>query len=191
MRTTEGTAMKNKNKKEKIHITDTVKDVIDVYFYDDKLKCFIMKDKSYMDIIQINTKDLVSASEDDIEYDIMRYIKLYKMYADDMKIVAMNFPCRTGKQQEYFRHKLQNTSNEIYKRFLQRNLDELVWIEKNDMVREYYYMIFGKKDTDIKKNRDLMFNVLGKGRSELLSEMDKSKKIQILERMNNKCFLLN
>ena len=34
-------AMKNKNKKEKIHITDTVKDVIDVYFYDDKLKCFI------------------------------------------------------------------------------------------------------------------------------------------------------
>ena len=191
MRTTEGTAMKNKNKKEKIHITDTVKDVIDVYFYDDKLKCFIMKDKSYMDIIQINTKDLVSASEDDIEYDIMRYIKLYKMYADDMKIVAMNFPCRTGKQQEYFRRKLQNTSNEIYKRFLQRNLDELVWIEKNDMVREYYYMIFGKKDTDIKKNRDLMFNVLGKGRSELLSEMDKNKKIQILERMNNKCFLLN
>lgn len=184
-------AMKNKNKKEKIHITDTVKDVIDVYFYDDKLKCFIMKDKSYMDIIQINTKDLVSASEDDIEYDIMRYIKLYKMYADDMKIVAMNFPCRTGKQQEYFRHKLQNTSNEIYKRFLRRNLDELVWIEKNDMVREYYYMIFGKKDTDIKKNRDLMFNVLGKGRSELLSEMDKNKKIQILERMNNKCFLLN
>ena len=167
-------AMKNKNKKEKIHITDTVKDVIDVYFYDDKLKCFIMKDKSYMDIIQINTKDLVSASEDDIEYDIMRYIKLYKMYADDMKIVAMNFPCRTGKQQEYFRHKLQNISN-----------------EKNDMVREYYYMIFGKKDTDIKKNRDLMFNVLGKGRSELLSEMDKNKKIQILERMNNKCFLLN
>lgn len=59
------------------------------------------------------------------------------------------------------------------------------------MVREYYYMIFGKKDTDIKKNRDLMFNVLGKGRSELLSEMDKNKKIQILERMNNKCFLLN
>ena len=191
MRTTEGTAMKNKNRKEKIHITDTVKDVIDVYFYDDKLKCFIMKDKSYIDIIQINTKDLVSASEDDIEYDIMRYIKLYKMYADDMKIVAMNFPCRTGKQQEYFRRKLQNTSNEIYKRFLQRNLDELVWIEKNDMVREYYYMIFGKKDTDIKKNRDLMFNVLGKGRSELLSEMDKNKKIQILERMNNKCFLLN
>lgn len=50
------------------------------------------KDKTYMDIIQINTKDLVSASNDDIEYDIMRYIKLYKMYADDIKIVAMNFP---------------------------------------------------------------------------------------------------
>lgn len=40
-------------------------------------------------------------------------------------------------------------------------------VEKNDMVREYYYMIFGKKEADIKKNRDLMFNVLGKGRNEL------------------------
>ena len=52
-------------------------------------------------------------------------------------------------------------------------------------------MIFGKKESDIKKNRDLMFNVLGKGRNELLSEIDKNKKIQIMERMNNKCFLLN
>lgn len=186
------TKTNNKNNKaNKTHVSDTVKDIIDIYFYDDKLKCFIKKDKTYMDIIQINTKDLVSASNDDIEYDIMRYIKLYKMYADDIKIVAMNFPCRTAKQQEYFRHKIQTTSNEIYKKFLQRSLDELVWIEKNDMVREYYYMIFGKKESDIKKNRDLMFNVLGKGRNELLSEIDKNKKIQILERMNNKCFLLN
>ena len=101
------------NKANKTHVSDTVKDIIDIYFYDDKLKCFIKKDKTYMDIIQINTKDLVSASNDDIEYDIMRYIKLYKMYADDIKIVAMNFPCRTGKQQEYFRQKIKNTSNEI------------------------------------------------------------------------------
>ena len=84
------------NKANKTHVSDTVKDIIDIYFYDDKLKCFIKKDKTYMDIIQINTKDLVSASNDDIEYDIMRYIKLYKMYADDIKIVAMNFPCRTN-----------------------------------------------------------------------------------------------
>ena len=67
------------NKANKTHVSDTVKDIIDIYFYDDKLKCFIKKDKTYMDIIQINTKDLVSASNDDIEYDIMRYIKLYKM----------------------------------------------------------------------------------------------------------------
>lgn len=177
--------------KNKTYVSHTVQDIVDVAFYDDKLKCFIEKDKTYMDIIQINTKDLISASSDDIEYDIMKYTKLYKMYADDIKIVVMNFPARTGKQQEYFRHKLKNTSNEIFKRFLQRSLDELVWIEKNDMVREYYYMIFGKKESEIIKNRDLMFNVLGKGKNELLSELSKEKKVQILERMNNKCFLLN
>lgn len=181
-----------KNKKEKKpYIPLTIKNVMEMAFYDDELGCFVMTDKTYMDLIQINTKDLVSSADDDVEYDIMKFAKLYKMYAPDIKIVAMNFPCKTGKQQEYFIHKLKNTINQIYRKFLQRKLDELIWIEKNDMMREYYYMIFGKKESEIKSNRELIFNILGKGKKDLSQEISKEKKIQICVRLNNKCFLVN
>ena len=181
---------KNTKKEKKPYIPPTTKAVMDHAYYDDDLKCFVMKDKSYMDLIQINTKDLVSSSDDEVEYDIMKFAKLYKMYADDLKIVVMNFPCKTGKQQEYFEHKLRETSNAIYQKFLQRKLDELAWLEKNDMMREYYYMIFGKKEADIKSNRDLVFNTIGKGKNGLSQEISKEKKFQICERLNNKCFLI-
>ena len=182
----------DKNKKEKKpYIPPTTKKVMEQAFYDDKLKCFVMTDNTYMDLIQINTKDLVSSSDDEVEYDIMKFAKLYKMYAPDLKIVVMNFPCKTGKQQEYFIHKLKNTSNQIYRKFLQRKLDELVWLEKNNMIREYYYMIFGKKESEIKSNRDLIFNTIGRGKNGLSQEISKDKKIQICVRLNNKCFLVN
>lgn len=182
---------KNNRKEKTPYIPATIKSVMDHAFYDDRLECFIMKDKTYMDLIQINTKDLVSSSDDEVEYDLMKFAKLYKMYADDLKIVVMNFPCKTGKQQEYFSHKLKETDNEIYRRFLQRKLDELVWLEKNDMMREYYYMIFGKKETEIKSNRDLIFNTIGNGKNGLSQKIDKEKKMQICERLNNKCFLVS
>lgn len=171
-------------------VDKTTKDIIEISYYDDDLGCFIMKDNTYMDLIQITTKDLVSSADDEVEYDIMKFTKLYKMYAGDIKIMAMNFPCKTMVQQEYLKHKINSTHNEMYKKFLQRSLDELVWIEKNDVMREYYYMIFGSKQSEIKSNRNLIFNTLGSGKNGLEQKLDKDKKIQICERLNNKCFLI-
>lgn len=179
-----------KEKAKKPNVNFTVKKVMEQAFYDDELNCFVMDDGSYMDLIQVKTKDLVSSADDEVEYDIMKFAKLYKMYADDLKICVMNFPCKTGIQQEYLRHKLKNMSNEVYKTFLMRKLDELVWIEKNDMMREYYYMIFAKKKTQLNSNRELIVNTLGSGRNRLSGLLSKEKKIQICERLNNKCFLV-
>lgn len=181
---------KDKNSSKKSHVSNTVKSVLEIAYYDDDTSCFVMDDGNFMDLIQINTKDLVSSADDEVEYDIMKFTKLYKMYADDLKITVMNFPCKTSVQQEYITHKIKTTSNEIYKKFLQRQLDELVWIEKNDMMREYYFMIFGKKKAKLISNRNLIFNVLGSGRKNLSQKISKDKKILICERLNNKCFLV-
>ena len=162
-----------KEKAKKPNVNFTVKKVMEQAFYDDELNCFVMDDGSYMDLIQVKTKDLVSSADDEVEYDIMKFAKLYKMYADDLKICVMNFPCKTGIQQEYLRHKLKNMSNEVYKTFLMRKLDELV-----------------KKKTQLNSNRELIVNTLGSGRNGLSGLLSKEKKIQICERLNNKCFLV-
>ena len=166
---------KDENSNRKSYVSNTVKNILEIAYYDDDASCFVMDDGSYMDLIQINTKDLVSSADDEVEYDIMKFTKLYKMYADDLKITVMNFPCKTSVQQEYITHKIQTTSNEIYKKFLQRQLDELVWIEKNDMMREYYFMIFGTKKAKLISNRNLIFNVLGSGRKNLSQKISKDK----------------
>lgn len=180
----------NVKKKKTPQINFTNKKIMEQAYYDDDLNCFVMNDGSFMDLIQVNTKDIVSSADYEVEYDIMKFAKLYKMYADDLKICVMNFPCKTSIQQEYLRHKIKNTHNEIYKRFLQRKLDELMWIEKNDVMREYYYMIFAKKKIQLRSNRELIVNTLGNDRNGLVTLISKEKKIRICERLNNKCFLI-
>ena len=48
---------------------------------------FLMRDNSYMDIFRLVTKDLISASESEIELDILQFEKFYKMYAVDCKMI--------------------------------------------------------------------------------------------------------
>lgn len=64
-------------------------------------------------------------------------------------------------------------------------------IEKNDMMREYYYMIFGSKKQQLMNNRNMIFNVLGCDKKNLSQKLTKEKKIVICERLDNKCFLGN
>ena len=66
----------------------------------------------------------------------------------------------------------------------------MVWIEKNDFMRENYYMIFAKKKIQLQSNRELIVNTLGSGRNGLVTLLSKEKKLQICERLNNKCFLI-
>ena len=65
-----------------------------------------------------------------------------------------------------------------------------MWIEKNDVMREYYYMIFAQKKIQLRSNRELIVNTLGNDRNGLVTLISKEKKIRICERLNNKCFLI-
>lgn len=175
----------------KKNVSKTVKDLIPISDYDDNTDCFLLKDNTYMDIIQIKTKDMINSADDENEYDCLRYTKLYRLYADDLKMIAINFPCNTQEQQRYLEHKIAGTKNQVFKSFLQKRKDELVWIEKNNTTREYYFMIFGKKASDIEKNRITMGNTVGFGTVGLLEQISKERKHQVLFKINNKNFLVS
>lgn len=88
-------------------VRKSIQELIDVQGYDRENNCYRMKDGSYMNIIQITSKDLVNSSDDEVEYDCLRFARLYKLYAEDIKIITMNFPCDTTEQQYYIEHKMQ------------------------------------------------------------------------------------
>lgn len=82
-------------------VRKSITDIIPIREYDTENGCYRMKDGKYMDLVQINSKDLVNSSADEVEYDCLKFAKLYRLYEDDIKLIVMNFPCDTKKQQAY------------------------------------------------------------------------------------------
>lgn len=145
-----------------------------------------MKDGTYMNLVQINSKDLINSSADEVEYDCMKFAKLYKLFENDLKLVVLNFPCDTKEQQAYLQWKINATNNQMYRKFLQQKYDELVWLAKNNTTREYYYMVYAKTQEEMQKEMLTLKSTLHLGNDGLLLEIPEEKKYKILYRLYNK-----
>lgn len=175
----------------KAKVKKTILEIIPVRSYDTEKQCYRMKDGSCMDLMQIQSKDLVNSSEDEVEYDCLKFARAYRLYADDIKILCLNFPCDCSRQKRFLEHKIKNTRNEIFREQLEKKKKELEWLEKNDTTREYYFMLFAKNPEEMEKNRRTLAASLGGGRGGLVGTISPEKKQQILFRIYNKCNLVN
>lgn len=182
---------KNISKTQPVLLRKSTRELIEIVGYDNNHNCYVCKDNSLIDFVQIISKDLINAADDDVNYDCLKFAKMYKLYAPDLKIIAINFPVDTSEQQEYFRHKINVTKNQAFKNILNRRLKELEWISKNNTAREYYYMMFLKDYEELDKCRNVMDSTLRTGMDGLIQFVDKEKKDQIVFRMNNKCYLVH
>ena len=158
--------------------------LIPIERYRDDLNVFVMRSgEKYMDIIQIVSTDLMSKSDMEVDYLNMRWAKFYKTCAVDLKLISLNFPTNTAEQQRYFKYKIAQTNNPVFKRILENSLSELVFIEKNRSDREYYLMYFADSDEQLKDTRNIISSSLVN--YGLAAQMSKEKKLQILYRFNN------
>lgn len=174
------------------NIDKASREILPDIYYDRLNECFVNeKENLIFDIIKICSKDLVNSSDDEIDYDQYRYTKLYKIYSEDLKIICMNFPCNTQKQQSYLKKKIEKTNNAKMKHWLQRRLDELEWLEKNRTTREYYYIIFSQNLEEHLSNKNNIFSALQSGRNGLCETISEEEKIQILYKLNNKSSLIS
>ena len=174
------------------NIDKASREILPDIYYDRLNECFVNeKENLIFDIIKICSKDLVNSSDDEIDYDQYRYTKLYKIYSEDLKIICMNFPCNTQKQQSYLKKKIEKTNNAKMKHWLQRRIDELEWLEKNRTTREYYYMIFSQNLEEHLSNKNNIFSALQSGRNGLCETISEEEKIQILYKLNNKSSLIS
>ena len=187
-------SIKNKKKGKKSSdsnsIDKSVLDLLPVLDYDSLHDCFVLSDGTYMDLVQIKSKDLKSLSDDEVLYDRLRYTKLYKKFSDDIKAIAINFPSNTDNQLNYIRYKIAHTKNEIYKEWLRKKEEECIWIADNRTSREFYYMFWGKNLDELIKNRGIIVETLETGKNGLVFFPDQEKKIAIIKKLNNKNMFL-
>ena len=169
-------------KEEKISIPKITAELLPFVCIDKGL--FYMSDKSYADIMQIVTKDLISASESEIEFDMLQFEKFYKMYAADCKIIGINCPTDTKRQQQYFQHKINTAEKPFYREILQTKYDELVDVNLYYTDREYYLMIFCPSYEKYLEARNIITVTLKN--VGLISDISVEKKIVILTKLCNK-----
>jgi hypothetical protein len=159
----------------------SMRDLIPILRYEEDM--FIMRN-GCMDIVQIRTKDLYTMSDDDLNYDILNLKKFYQTYSADLKLIAMNFPTDTRRQRDYVQHRIDRTTNPVYKAHLQQQLAQLQAIQKHSTDREYYLMLFADSPDQLRE----AFSIASKslGASNLVIKIDREKKYHILQQMNNK-----
>lgn len=177
----------SKKKKPKSSSTSkTILDILPKMCYEEKYDCFVKEDGSCTDILQVETKDLLNASESTTMYDKLRWRRLYIKYPSDLKIIAMNFPSNTEKQQEYMRHKMNTTKNKVYKKWLHKKINELVWLETHRMNREFFLMFWGENTDKLMQNRQTIIDALGVGKNGLIQRISEEKRTLIFYKLNNK-----
>ena len=142
----------------------------------------IMKN-GYLDIFQIDSKDIYSLTDVETTMNIYNFIAFLRAYPFYIKLITMNFPVNTLKQQEFIKRKIKECDNKKYYYELIEELEQLVYLESTRQNREFYIMIF-IKDTEEKESiKRTLF------RSQNIAvqfiPLTVEKKLKILFKLNN------
>lgn len=167
-----------KEMKNTLPLTRKVLPFIDI----DEDDVFITK-QGYLDIYQINTRDTSNLSDDERKVYVYSFIAFLRNFVEDFKIIIMNFPVNTVKQQEYIEGRIADCKDEIFINYLEEELEKLRFMEKHRNNKEFFLMVFMKnkneKDNMMKKI-ELVQNI-----AVPLRQLDLEKKIKILFKLNN------
>lgn len=143
----------------------------------------IITKKGYIDIFQIDSKDIYSLNEIERKMHIYSFVSFLRGYVYDFKLISMKFPVNTLKQQRFLEKKIKECNNEIYNNLLKEKLEQLIFLEENRQNKEFFIMIF-IKDTD---NKEEVKGLLLRNQNIAiqLKPLDIEKKLKILFKLNN------
>ena len=169
----------------KEEIIKTNLEVLNIRGYDEELDAFYMADGSFLDLMEIVARDRQNLQDDAVRFDIITLTRFERLYAPDHKDIGLNFPINTAVQRRNLERKWRKTSDPVRKRWLEREIDELLTLEGNKDRKEFYRMYFGATKEELIKNRANMLSWIGRGRNRIVREIDKEKKIQIVRKLCN------
>ena len=146
-------------------------------------KGYVITQSGILDIFQIMPKNILAANFEEQEQVIYWLTVFYRAYKDDFKIVFMNFPSVTTRQQENIKRVMTRTANEKHLSFLHQKHEELVEIEKSYSDREYYFFLFANNETDYNDK----INILQYQLRQVLDvvTLTEKKKEDVLFKLNN------
>ena len=160
-------------------------DLLPVVGWDDKGNYGITCDGVIIDFLQITCKNLNTASDDEIDFDNLKWDKLYMTYPDDLKIVALNFPIDVSEQLEYIKRIAARTENPELFQSLEKEYDRLAAVSGSTADREYYLFFYAEDHQKYLDKKSKIKGTLNRGGNPLVTELNRQKKEKILYKLNN------
>jgi hypothetical protein len=174
------TEKSRKEKKEKVKPSfANISPVVDITNND----FFEMRSGEYMEIIQIESKDIYSLNESDLNSDIYNLTNFLTAYTEDIKIVPLNIPLTLEKQKRFIHKRLKQNKNPAFRSFLENRIKEFDNLEKHRTNREYFIFMYADEERKLLEKLHQIKNLLS--RSNPVIEISLEKKINILFQMFN------
>ncbi|SDJ00178.1 hypothetical protein [Alteribacillus bidgolensis] len=137
----------------------------------------------YMDIVQLTSMDIYSLNQNDKDKMIFSFAFFLQWYQHDLKIIPFDFPVDTSRQQRFVLEKMDRTTNEKYRMFLEQKLRELQFIEKERSNREFYMFIYAEDEFTL---RSRISDITGQMSTVCpIIKLTDEKKINILYKLHN------
>ena len=151
---------------------------IPIRFYENGY--FVLKDNRLMNIFEVQGKSFYNTGEDELNNQVYRLAEYYRMQKEDIKIVFMNYPTNTSKQQNFLREKLKSATS-LYRKWIGKELTILENLEKYRTDRVAFIFIFANNENTYHRQVEMLKNKS----SLLIKEITLEKKITILRKLYN------
>ncbi|ELK46176.1 hypothetical protein [Halobacillus sp. BAB-2008] len=171
------------NKKKREVAIPTIAEILPIQDMTEEGSFHLQGEMGYMDVMQLQSKDIYSPSTQETEYDIMKMAKFFQSYAPDIKIVSMNFPVNMKKQLDAINYKIAQNKAPLYERFLIRKREELQFLEAYRTNREFYLFIYATSLKQLAEYRNNCRRYLG--RVAPIMELTDEKKLDLLYKFYN------
>lgn len=144
---------------------------------------FEMRSGEYLEIIQIETKDIYSLNSSDLNDDVNNLANFYTAYTSDIKKVPLNVPLNLEEQKDHIYRQIKKCKNQVYKALLENRLEEFQVLEKNRTNREYFIFLYADEEKKLLEKLHQAKMLLSRSNAPI--ELTAEKKINILNQMFN------
>ena len=165
-------------------IKNNILKIIPIRTYDRTNECYVCEDGTILDIVGIRCKDLNIQSSDELEKDMLQLTQFFSTFKDDIKIISINIPTNCEQQIAYTQKKIDNCKNGYRKQQLKIKLQELEWVQKNRLTKEFYIEYYSRDLEEHRKQALLITQSLSS--QNLLVKIKKKEKDIVLMKMCNK-----
>ena len=178
-------------KEKKPEVIKNCLDILPIRSMDAHLEAFRLADGSYMDILQILSRDLHNMDDDSLQMEIFNLMKILKTVGCDLKFVSAKFPLNLTGQKNILQHHRENVQDEVRQLWLDRQIHELETVEENISTLHFYLFYFGATEDEFIRNRESILKYGGSGNGRLFEDVSFSQKVNIVQKLCNPNTLIN